>query len=133
MKGRHIQAGLLFIAVCVVIGLTIALFTMRKAEPDSEQLADNVAAMALSNEASPTPAPTAATAAVAAAAPDFLVTDQLRRNKPTWEDVGQGPDGTVFCVGAKARLTNGSSRPLNLNLVVAESDDSAPIGTVQAG
>ncbi|MCP3733845.1 hypothetical protein M9979_03000 [Sphingomonas sp. RP10(2022)] len=133
MKGRHVQVGLLFIAVCVVIGLAIALFTMGRTEGAREHADDNVAATAAPVGISPAPAAAKAPATVAAATPDFLVTDELRRNRPTWEELGQGPDAVVFCVGAKARLTNGSARPLNLNVVVAESDDSSPLGTVAPG
>jgi hypothetical protein len=40
---------------------------------------------------------------------------------------------TVFRIDGSVQLTNSSARPLHLNVVVAESNDISPLGTVQPG
>jgi hypothetical protein len=129
MNNRHIQIGLAFVGVCLLIGVTLAFLTLTKRPTpigndaavmgNSFDAADNMQAVVPTTEA--------------AAEPDFLVTDELRRNKQDWADFGPGPNGTSFCVGQKATFTNGSSRPLNLKRVLAESDSEDAIGTIAAG
>ncbi len=126
MKGRHVQAGLLFVAICLLLGLGLAAYTMGGSDE-----ADGNSIEALTNQA--TPIAVATPAVVEATSPDFLITDKLRANPPAWEDLGQGPNGNVFCEGAKGLLQNSSKRVLNLNVVVAESDFSSALGSVQPG
>ena len=129
MNNRHIQIGLVFVGICLLIGITLAFLTLAKR---SEPVGNDAAVMGNATDAVDNMQAVVATTE-AAAEPDFLVTDALRRKKPDWADLGQGPGATSFCVGQKARLTNGSSRTLNVNRVVAESDDETDIGTVAAG
>ena len=128
MNGRHIQVGLLFVGVCVLIGLAIAFFTTHHVSIDSGNSSTAVLSNATqSAAAAPTPAPTEAVAS------DFLVTDQLRRHKPTFENVGEGPTAISFCAGGNARIANGSATRLNLKVVGAEGDFSEPLGSIAAG
>ncbi|WP_242096721.1 hypothetical protein [Sphingomonas sp. CROZ-RG-20F-R02-07] len=127
MNRRHIQTGLLFVAVCVIIGLGLALFTMSRGSTDtgnSTAMIDNTAGF-IDN--------TTDAADVKQTATDFLVTDGLRRHPPTWENVGEGPTGTVFCSTDKAHITNGSSRRLNLKVAVKDGDETTPLGSLAAG
>lgn len=128
MRKSHIWTGLAFVGVCIVIGMGLAYVSMAHKNAPT----DGASATASPSPVGATNLPADPTAA-ATAAPDFLVTEQLRANQPTFENVGQGPTTHSFCEGARAVIANGTSRLLNLDSEPDASDNAAPIGTLKPG
>lgn len=81
---------------------------------------------AVANVAAALPAPAATEA-------DIIVTDRTLENRPGWDNLDVAPQSLSFCPHSQARIANSSSRTLNLQLSVRESDVNWDLGVVKAG
>lgn len=128
MKRRHIQIGLLFIAVCVLIGLGLALATFKQ-QDRSPAVAP--AAMTTNTVTSMIATETTATAIIPPVQADFLVTDELRNHPPSAAVLAARTKIATFCEGARLTLVNHSTRLLPLGVIAPNSEGAASLGTVQ--
>ena len=68
-----------------------------------------------------------------AADADFLITDRLLADQPTYEELEGAPTSTSVCLGQPLRVANLSSRRVGLIDTPAESDASSTLGWVEPG
>ena len=74
-----------------------------------------------------------ATSAPAVTEADIIVTDHTLADRPGWDDLDEAANPLSFCANSQARIANSSSRTLNLQLSVRESDVSWDLGVVKPG
>jgi hypothetical protein len=134
-------AVLLAVALAFVLGRTTAVQPREQQlelRPQSDQ--PPVAEQSASQQASTQSSDDQRRAEIgdAGAAPralsaDFLITDSLLANPPTYEDFEGEPMRTSVCLGDPLRIANVSSRRVGLIDTPAESDASAQLGFVDPG
>lgn len=122
----------MFVAVCLIIGLALALISLSK-EYESSTATTNNQTAAMMPDGTINGADAARQATIPAERPDFVITDALLSDRSTWENVAEGPINRQFCEGSMVRLSNATAKAVTLSLVPAESDASENLGIVRPG
>ena len=64
---------------------------------------------------------------------DFIITDRLLKDQPSWEDFQTESISTSVCIGEPLKIANAAARTVGLVDTPEESDATASIGIVRPG
>jgi len=131
MNNRHIKIGLVFIGICMIVGLVLAYLSVPH---EKTNVSDTPTASSSTSAASAMPAGNVAGPQQKVA--DFIITDALLASQKTLDQLSKDTPLTV-CLGDPITLSNASKRAVQLATTPPQGadgpEDIQTLGAVRSG